>query len=328
VTSKPICVTTFRGPTDVGKHGNQSPPAEDAGSPVTKLLDPKDRLTFGKVPLNEAPDLVSCSKCERPILRHAVGEHLENCMKETAKKKVANGKEKVNGKSTATNGEIAVMPPKTKKRKSEEGTHTSLMQADVSGESTPENTPPKKKPSKKQKENGEPTPKKEKKKKVKPAVPKQKRTPITCYLSLVPVDPERQCGVYDPEKGTQCARSLTCKSHSMSAKRAVPGRSQPYDTLLSLWQRKNQAKTLTTQKPVAQVEAEDIDSEEEVRLVMQGVMKRYCRPLEQRCLVGVRRKVRGMRMFEGFKAALMGNVQNIAGSGAGRGRRQSQATET
>ena len=135
------------------------------------------------------------------------------------------------------------------------------------------------------------------------------------------------CGVFDSEKGTMCARSLTCKSHSMSAKRAVLGRSQPYDTLLSQWQRKNQAKATTTQKAVVQQEAEDVDSEEEVRLVMQGVMKRYARPMEQRCIVGVRRKIRGMRMYEGLKGALLGAVQNMSGSGVGRGRRQSQAAD-
>lgn len=56
-----------------------------------------------------------------------------------------------------------------------------------------------------------------------------------------PVDVEKQCGVQLPN-GAQCARSLTCKSHSMGAKRAVPGRSLPYDMLLQQYQKKNQAK--------------------------------------------------------------------------------------
>jgi hypothetical protein len=149
---------------------------------------------------------------------------------------------------------------------------------------------------------------------------------LKCLIA-VPVDVEKQCGVYDPEKGTMCARSLTCKSHSMSAKRAVPGRSQPYDQLLSQWQRKSQTKAATAQKPIQQAEAEDVDSEEEVRLVLQGVSRKYARPLEQRCIVGVRRKVRGMRMFEGLRGALMGAMPSMAGSGVGRGRRQSQAAE-
>jgi SAGA-associated factor 73 len=113
----------------------------------------------------------------------------------------------------------------------------------------------------------------------------------------------------------------------MSAKRAVPGRSQPYDILLAQWQRKNQAKIATTQKPI-QKEIEDVDSEEEVRLVMTGVMRRYSRPMEQKCIVGVKRRTRGMRMYEGLKVALLGAVHGITGSGIGRGRRQSQAAET
>jgi SAGA-associated factor 73 len=56
-----------------------------------------------------------------------------------------------------------------------------------------------------------------------------------------PVDVEKQCGVPLPN-GALCARSLTCKSHSMGSKRAVPGRSAPYDILLAQYQKKNQAK--------------------------------------------------------------------------------------
>ena len=51
-----------------------------------------------------------------------------------------------------------------------------------------------------------------------------------------PVNLDRQCGVIN-NKGLPCSRSLTCKSHSMGAKRHVPGRSQPYDTLLFEWQK-------------------------------------------------------------------------------------------
>lgn len=81
---------------------------------------------------------------------------------------------------------------------------------------------------------GDKEPKKKKLKKdepPKPKVPKPKG----------PVDVEKQCGVLLPNGG-YCARSLTCKSHSMGAKRAVPGRSMPYDFLLAQYQKKNQAK--------------------------------------------------------------------------------------
>ena len=55
-----------------------------------------------------------------------------------------------------------------------------------------------------------------------------------------PVDVEKQCGVALPSGGL-CARSLTCKTHSMGAKRAVPGRSAPYDVLLQQYHKRNQA---------------------------------------------------------------------------------------
>ncbi|WFD32877.1 SAGA complex subunit Sgf73 [Malassezia sp. CBS 17886] len=51
-----------------------------------------------------------------------------------------------------------------------------------------------------------------------------------------PLNLDRQCGVIN-QKGLPCSRSLTCKSHSMGAKRTVPGRSQPYDVLLFEWQK-------------------------------------------------------------------------------------------
>jgi SCA7, zinc-binding domain len=60
-----------------------------------------------------------------------------------------------------------------------------------------------------------------------------------------PVDVERQCAVSMPN-GVPCARSLTCKSHSMGAKRAIPGRSLPYNMLLVAYQKKKQAKQPST----------------------------------------------------------------------------------
>lgn len=54
-----------------------------------------------------------------------------------------------------------------------------------------------------------------------------------------PVNVNEQCGVLVPPNNTPCARSLTCKTHSMGAKRSVPGRSAPYDVLLNEWQKKH-----------------------------------------------------------------------------------------
>ncbi|KIY49373.1 SCA7-domain-containing protein, partial [Fistulina hepatica ATCC 64428] len=49
-----------------------------------------------------------------------------------------------------------------------------------------------------------------------------------------PVNLDVNCGVIN-DKGLPCSRSLTCKSHSMGAKRSLPGRSRPYDELLLDW---------------------------------------------------------------------------------------------
>ncbi len=67
------------------------------------------------------------------------------------------------------------------------------------------------------------------KKKAKPA------TKITKGRIKGPIDFDRQCGVIN-DKGQQCSRALTCKSHSMGAKRAVQGRSKAYDELLTALQ--------------------------------------------------------------------------------------------
>ena len=61
---------------------------------------------------------------------------------------------------------------------------------------------------------------------------------ITIKFLGILVDYDRQCGVIN-DKGLPCSRSLTCKAHSMGAKRAVQGRPRPYDELLLEWNRAN-----------------------------------------------------------------------------------------
>ncbi|KAI0421447.1 hypothetical protein F5X98DRAFT_274300 [Xylaria grammica] len=56
-----------------------------------------------------------------------------------------------------------------------------------------------------------------------------------------PIDVEKQCGVL-LSNGQPCVRPLTCKNHSMAAKRTVAGRSLPYDELLADYQKKNRVK--------------------------------------------------------------------------------------
>ncbi|KAG2754728.1 SCA7-domain-containing protein [Suillus brevipes Sb2] len=68
--------------------------------------------------------------------------------------------------------------------------------------------------------------------------PSKKKTKITKGRTKGPVDYDKQCGVIN-DKGLPCSRSLTCKAHSMGAKRAVQGRSKAYDELLLEWNRAN-----------------------------------------------------------------------------------------
>ncbi|XP_041833574.1 ataxin-7-like protein 1 isoform X2 [Melanotaenia boesemani] len=53
-------------------------------------------------------------------------------------------------------------------------------------------------------------------------------------------DPNKHCGVQDPETKRPCTRSLTCKTHSLTHRRAVPGRRKHFDILLA--EHKGQAK--------------------------------------------------------------------------------------
>ncbi|KAF9259150.1 SCA7-domain-containing protein [Marasmius fiardii PR-910] len=62
-----------------------------------------------------------------------------------------------------------------------------------------------------------------------------------------PIDYDSQCGV--AEKNTPCSHSLTCEDHSLKAKRAVVGRSRPYDELLARLAR-NQNLTVLEQNGV------------------------------------------------------------------------------
>lgn len=55
---------------------------------------------------------------------------------------------------------------------------------------------------------------------------------------LAPLDLDRQCGVLIAPNNNPCTRSLTCKIHAMGAKRAVEGRSQPFNELLAAYQKK------------------------------------------------------------------------------------------
>lgn len=140
--------------------------------------------------------------------------------------------------------------------------------------------------------------------------PKKER-PKPAPKIKAPVDVEKQCGV-PLTGGGLCARSLTCKTHSMGAKRAVVGRSAPYDQLLAQYQRKNQVKmaSLSTAQQLADENEAlgglgPIDPEEEVAQVMEGVRRANALPLERKVIFPTRVKNQFFRMREMFASALL-----------------------
>lgn len=141
-----------------------------------------------------------------------------------------------------------------------------------------------------------------------------------------PVDVERQCGVPLPLGGF-CARSLTCKTHAMGAKRAVPGRLAPYDVLLQQYQKRNQAKiaalnALAAQKRENELETDDpgallavLDPDEETHLVLEGLLKNFPAPLERKVLVPPRHRHSFLYMREAYANAMIINGNGESSQG-------------
>jgi SAGA-associated factor 73 len=127
----------------------------------------------------------------------------------------------------------------------------------------------------------------------------------------LPVDVDKQCGV-PLANGALCARSLTCKTHSMGAKRSVLGRSGPYDLLLANYQKRNQIKlaSLSHSQQLADENAAfgdgaALNSDEEVVQVLEGVTRAAPVPLEQKVLLPTRIKNQFFKMREMLADALL-----------------------
>ncbi|XP_063783111.1 ataxin-7-like protein 1 isoform X3 [Pseudophryne corroboree] len=67
-------------------------------------------------------------------------------------------------------------------------------------------------------------------------------------LSEREFDPNKHCGVLDPETKKPCTRSLTCKTHTLNHRRAVPGRKKPFDILLAEHKARSREKEVTKDK--------------------------------------------------------------------------------
>lgn len=270
----------------------------------------------------DSQGLTKCNYCKKPLPESAVASHAQLC----DKRKEMNRKKKEVKEAKAKDAkakEAAEEKDKDGDSVLGESVTTSQRENDVGeGGSGSTKKPPKKsaskvsvdgpKKSKKRKADGEgdKEPKKKKLKKDEPSKPKLPKP-------KGPVNVEQQCGVMLPNGGF-CARSLTCKSHSMGAKRSVPGRSLPYDQLLAMYQKRNQAKI---QKAALEAKAPllddgppegPVDSDEEKDAVMAAIARMRPMSLDQHVFVPTAEKYKHIRMKE-----MLGNALGSRGPGGG-----------
>ncbi|KAJ5413988.1 hypothetical protein N7509_000615 [Penicillium cosmopolitanum] len=264
-------------------------------SPLPKL-DNKIAASFptGKPREQDLLETVICKHCKRPALKSSAPEHIRGCLKakqEKARKK----KEARDAANRAKAGDVGDIDEKDGPEDSMKGQKSAKKSA---AKGTDDGT---KKGKKRKADEDDTKPKKKKKDEPKAKTAKPKG----------PVDVEKQCGVTLPN-GAQCARSLTCKSHSMGAKRAVPGRSLPYDMLLQQYQKKNQARQ---QKAAIDANAplqEDletsgpVDSDEERDSVMAAIARSAPKPIAEHTLITSKTKYRYVRIKEQMQHAIGG----------------------
>ncbi|KAI0019026.1 SCA7, zinc-binding domain-containing protein [Xylariomycetidae sp. FL0641] len=297
--------------------------------PVVNQLDENSWETFATGrPLEDLLNLQQCKHCKKGVIKTAAKAHIAQCLrikKEKAQRKKEAREARERAKEQAREEEARKADGDGDTRMDDDSDDDD----DVSPEKRAANgkAPKKvggKKPDgeakgKKRKADGDADkgPKnKKKKEEPKPKVPKPKG----------PVDVEKQCGVLLPN-GQPCARSLTCKSHSMGAKRAVAGRSLPYDMLLAAYQKKNQAKqqkaALDANAPLEdddEANAGPVDSDEETAAVMGALARWNPQPvLPQPVFTPIKRTYQLARLHEQLQTATNGgrtNIFKVVGFGA------------
>ncbi|CDH54006.1 predicted protein [Lichtheimia corymbifera JMRC:FSU:9682] len=216
--------------------------SEGSPSPTVSRFHTNDQKIYGTNAMEEDSVVVKCKTCERPILANSFQAHSETCGKAgkgnkkpraltqlATNDKSKLGKEIFSDDDDDDDDDDGDDEPLAKRQLDGQHKKKQAKHSDASDAST---IPAKRPPTSTEK----PEKKKSKKKETKPKGPKPKP----------PLDLDKQCGVIQGPNNTPCTRSLTCKSHSMGAKRAVAGRSQPYDVLLSAYQKKAIGRPQTT----------------------------------------------------------------------------------
>ena len=249
---------------------------------------------------SEGLDTLVCKHCKKSVLQRTAKEHVALCLKSK--------QDKARKKKEAR--EAAQRAKERAERADEEDEDEDDIRGSGRKDAANGDDDGAKKGKKRKAEGDDEQGPKKKKKKEEPKAkaPKPKG----------PVDVEKQCGVTLPNSA-QCARSLTCKSHSMGAKRAVPGRSLPYDMLLAAYQKKNQARqqkaAIDANAPALLEDDLDptlngpVDSDEEKDSVMTAISRSLARPqpLVTRELFPIRRKYPLIRLKEMLSNAMSSN---------------------
>ncbi|KAF8939744.1 hypothetical protein BGZ58_008832 [Dissophora ornata] len=270
-------------------------------TPTASRLECKEMKTYGGMPMADDVVVVTCVNCDKPMIPSAFKEHRSKCKAQqtetTVETPLVIRTDSLEKKSDT---------PKTKKRKEStaiEGNEEAEPETPLSAvEMSPPPTPEKKPHEKKQKVAKPP--------KVKP--PGRVKGPL---------DLDKQCGVVMVPGGPPCARSLTCKSHSMSSKRAVEGRSRPYDVLLGMYQKKpvpvkDEKANRDSEMPLAEKEDVNVDSDEEFNDLLDAVKSYEPQPLAVRPMTYVRRRNNCVRIRELLFDALKGPCRPILPGGS------------
>lgn len=290
---------------------------------TTRSASPDSPALNGTGPkAGDSQGLTKCNYCKKPLPESAVASHAQLCdkkkeinrkKKEAKEAKAKDAKAKETAEDKDKDGDSVMGEPITASQRDNEageGANGSTKKPHKKSASKASGDGPKKSKKRKADGEGDKEPKKKKLKKDEPPKPKLPKP-------KGPVNVEQQCGVMLPNGG-YCARSLTCKSHSMGAKRSVPGRSLPYDQLLAMYQKRNQAKI---QKAALEAKAPllddgppegPVDSDEEKDAVMAAIARVRPVPLDQHVFVPTARKYKHIRIKE-----MLGNALSSRGPGGG-----------
>ncbi|KAK1756047.1 SCA7, zinc-binding domain-containing protein [Echria macrotheca] len=301
--------------------------AASSPSPVINNLESPSRKTFdvGR-PVEDSLVMQQCKHCKKGILPNAAKEHIAQCLR-IKKEKAQRKKEAREARERAKEAAREVEARKADGDGDARGDDESDADDDIASKGPDGGKTTKKATGKKTDVGGKKRKAetelnkdraKKKKDEPKPKVAKPKG----------PVDVERQCGVL-LANGQPCARSLTCKSHSMGAKRAVPGRSLPYDMLLAAYQKKNQAKqqkaAIDANAPLEEedeINASMVDSDEECANVMRALSTWNPQPVvPQPVFRPLNMTYQRARLHEQLMAATNGgrvNIFAVRGYGAQR----------